>query len=89
MTTNRAGQWMSREEDMEDFGLLLGKSNARLVPDEDVLVNHFTEMTRAIGVVFFGVEPGEPAMQAFVRGLRRGWGEERRRLHAEPHQASK
>lgn len=46
-------------------------------------MNHFTDMVRAIGVAFFGVEPGEKALEAFRRGLRRGWGEERRGLHAE------
>ena len=76
--SDRSGEWMLRTQDMEEFGRLMGQSNAALVSDEAVLVHHFVEQARAMGLVFFGIRLDETALEAFKAGLVRGWQQARK-----------
>jgi len=43
-----------------------------------VLVHHFVEQARAMGLVFFGIRLDETALEAFKAGLVRGWQQARK-----------
>lgn len=71
----RNGEWMTNPRDMEEWGEVIGRSNASslLANGREDALQHFRELTKAIGMIFFGVQVPDEALAAFEQGFSRGW----------------